>query len=352
MISFIVCGNGFGHLRRVVSVIEKLIERKFELKINVFCTKEHSNFLIREINFNKNSKYIEVFTHLHKNEISWIKGFNFNDYKIWQNEISQDKILRESILIISDNHVLPAIVFKNCILMGSFLWHLVTNIKTNELLEIFNQENNFLKGNKVDLICLNDMVMPNLLSLINPIRMPWFCERKHFKKWELRDNNYLVTGGGTELTNKTLLSISKELKEKNHETLLFLDNKLYSRLNPNDRINFRLFNFTEESFLNLKGIICRPGIGILTDAISYNIPIIVINDNYNKEITYNAGRVDELGIGKRFDIESVETNYFSMEIDSLLNNGLLKYYDNIKNLKVNGHIKTAKFIINRIEGHE
>ena len=68
-------------------------------------------------------------------------------------------------------------------------------------------------------------------------------------------------------------------------------NKLFKKINIfNERV--RLFSFTDNDFIKLNAIVCRPGIGILTDCIKYNIPPIAIDDNTNLEISNNALKVE------------------------------------------------------------
>ena len=130
--------------------------------------------------------------------------------------------------------------------------------------------------------------------------------------------------------------------------------KLFKKINIfNERV--RLFSFTDNDFIKLNAIVCRPGIGILTDCIKYNIPPIAIDDNTNLEISNNALKVERQKIGISIKIEKNRNNLVvSSHILSFLNNN--KEIDNIRNRikkqKCNGSDFVANFLLNKYINNE
>ena len=129
-----------------------------------------------------------------------------------------------------------------------------------------------------------------------------------------------------------------------------MDKKLYASASKYST-DFKLFNFTEEEFISLDIIVGRPGIGILTDCVRYSIPCIVLNDSLNLEIKHNTIRVNELGIGRGFDIKDSGVFELANTITDLINNAnfLSCCIDNLKKRPVNGAFTSAQHILKILE---
>ena len=44
-------------------------------------------------------------------------------------------------------------------------------------------------------------------------------------------------------------------------------------------------------------MIARAGIGAITDAVTYSVPILAVGENENPELVFNAQKVESLGFG-------------------------------------------------------
>lgn len=354
-ISFLVCSNGYGHLKRVLLVVKEILRLKPEQSITLFCKDEHREFVKREINFQSNYK-INYDNSLSKNEISWLStsSVNLTQYQKWADELLANQNFQSSSLVISDNHVLPVRMHPNAILMGSFLWHDVTQITSLDIEDIKEDEVNFLLEHKPELICVGDMVMPRIVYQTNPLRMPWFCTKYKSEKNITRRNSFLVTGGGTELLNDTLLQIVESVSRSNPGVCFFLDSKLYLSATFKARDNIQLFGFEDDQFASLSGVICRPGVGILTDCVRYDLPVIALNDAYNSEIIYNSSRVKHLAIGESLASYNTSIESLSSIVSGLINdkNQLSKYINRLKAIRVGGATHAAKIILQKLNIHE
>ena len=354
-ISFYVCSNGYGHLKRVLLVVNEILRLKPEQSITLFCTDEHRVFAQREINFQSNSK-INFDTSLSVNEISWLSAstIKLTQYKQWADDLLANHIFQSSSLVVSDNHVLPARMHPNAMLMGSFLWHDATKITSPDIAAIKEEEIGYLLKHKPELICVGDMVMPEIVYQTNPLRMPWFCTKYESETSITRQNSFLVTGGGTELINDTLLQVLDSVSRSNPGVLFFFDSKLYRRATFKDRVNIQLFGFEEYQFASLSGVICRPGVGILTDCVRYNLPAIVLNDAYNLEIEHNANCVNYLEIGKSIDSFDTSIETLSSNVSDLINNTiyLKKFTNQLMGIQGGGAMKAAETILQKLKTHE
>ena len=347
-ISLIVCSNGYGHLKRCLQVVDAL-PRGYN--INFLCKEPQLLYAKKEINFNKNIQinYIPKYS---ENEFSWIdeQNITWDKYESWKRTLANSQELIESDLIISDNHVLPVSLFDNLLLMGSFLWHDVTLTINNQAQEIINYERELLHNKPTSLICLGDMVMPSLNNQVSLLKQGWFTQRVDIPNVGSKTKKILITGGGTELINKQLLNIVYLLAEKDIYYEYFLDSKLFQMGKDFNR-NLNLFSFSDEDFASLDYVVCRPGIGILTDCVRFSIPAIVINDGFNHEINHNSKMVNELGIGIGIDVNINNLQKVANNIVEVIHDKefRLNCIRQLKNREVNGALTTSQIIINFLE---
>jgi UDP-N-acetylglucosamine:LPS N-acetylglucosamine transferase len=348
-IAFIICSNGYGHLKRNLAVISSLIDINPAIHIDVFCKPQLMQMVYTQINF-KNDKHLNFHDNATSNEISWIKeeDITIPKYNEWSAELKNNDVLKKADIIISDNHVLPARVYPNVILVGSFLWHDVNLIWNKDTSLIAKEEHDFLKTYKPDMLCLDGMVMPEVLNCTNPIKLPWFCNKFYVNKIKSNTKSILITGGGTNLLDELLCRYTMELAILVPEIQIFIDSNLYKSKQLIFYKNIKKFTFSDEDFSSLTIVVCRPGIGILTDCVKYNIPVIVINDEYNNEIVNNAEKIEKIGIGISFSskMPTYEMVYKTMMI---LNNPslLCSFIHKISILPTGGAKLAAEYLLNR-----
>jgi UDP:flavonoid glycosyltransferase YjiC (YdhE family) len=350
-ISFIVCSNGYGHLKRCLQVVDALPKG---YTINFFCKEPQLLYAKNEINFKKDIQ-INFISKYSMNEFSWIEEqkITWDKYNYWKRALENSQELSKSDLIISDNHVLPVSLFDRLILMGSFLWHDVTLTANIQGQEIIAHEKELLSNKPTSLICLGDMVMPSLNNQVSLLKQGWFTQRVDIPYVGSKTKKILITGGGTELINKQLLNLVYIIAKKNINYEYFLDSKLF-KMNKDLNRNLKLFSFSDEDFASLDYVVCRPGIGILTDCVRFSIPSIVINDGFNQEINHNTKMVNELGIGIGIDININNTHEVADNIIEAIQDKELRLncLKQLKNREVNGAVTTSQIIINFIEnGH-
>jgi hypothetical protein len=347
----LVCSNGFGHLKRCLQVAEHIPP---EFTINFFCKEFLINFARKEANFKYGSS-INFISKYSFNEFSWIdeNQITWEKYNAWKKILESSSELINSHLVVSDNHVLPGSLFNNVIFMGSFLWHDSTTSKDKQVNEIISHEKFILSTKPFSLLCVSDMVMPSLSNQVCKLDQGWFTARKEFIKKQGPLKKILITGGGTELMNNQLAELLFCLNNLNPKSIFYLDHKLYLHALKLSH-GFRLFNFTEEEFESLDIIICRPGIGILTDCIRYSVPCIAMNDSFNREINHNMTRVNELGIGMGFDFNDLPIIDLATLINNFINNSefISGCINNLRKRPINGALTAAEHLVKIMENEK
>lgn len=351
-LSIIVCSNGYGHLKRVLNVVNVLVKRKNYIGITIFCSEIHKQFALHQKNFQV-SNDVNFITELSNNEPTFTSpnGLTVAKYNKWCTDLSQNKVLKQSHLIVSDNHVTPAFFFKHVILMGSFLWSDVNQYKSNDIVTINLHEQTFLQTNVLEVMCLKTMAMESLKKQTHPIFLPWFCSRYNKRHIYKKENSILVTGGGTAVLNDKIIELCKHLAKKDKNLNLFVDSNLFKLVENHHASKIKLFDFSDASFAKLKAVICRPGIGILTDCVRYTIPPICLHDNSNNEITHNSNRIKNLGLGTTIQFNNQKSiSSISNLIQKIINNSKqLKEYQKLLNKEqTGGATKAANYILKKL----
>lgn len=352
ILTFVICSNGYGHCKRSAKVINEIFKLNPRISINIIVNKNKVDYV--KANLISDSSFFNFDSCLMEDEPDWLnKKLNYSLFIRWANKFKNNPILTQSDLIVSDNYVAPLQVDKKTLLMGSFLWLDIIKDSNKETKKISLLEKKILAQNTPEIISLDRMYMDSLSKKTSVYGVPWFTERKVNKK-EFYHDKILITSGGTEQLDDIFLDFIKRLTKKNVSKEIFLDNKLFKKL-KNKRIKgfskIKIFKFTEKCFSSIDAIICRPGIGILTDCVSYLIPPIVIYDNKNPEIYHNANKIMSLKLGIAIKVkENQIREHQFQEILSFINSKekLFSFQKNLLNEKTNGHKEAANKIIKEL----
>jgi hypothetical protein len=350
-ISFIVCSNGYGHFKRVLSVLWELKKINNDISLSVYVSRHLYNYFSNITNLSgiNGVEFRFDFTDF---EFRWLSEDGLHKYKNWISALSENCHLSRSSLIVSDNYILPVKNFPKTILMGSFLWPFIIDKTNNTFEEIIEYELSWLSINRTKLLCVDDMVMrQDLLNYVELVGLSWFTERENpdLSRDHARPK-ILITGGGTGKLSDEILEIAINIHNSGGISDIFLDAKLFSKAEENQIRLFKLFDFKNTSFRSLSAVVCRPGIGILTDCIKFNLPIFAISDGKNKEINHNGQRIEELGLGYKWSIEDHNTSAISQKIVALLFNETIiqNSSNNLIHRSIGGAKEAAKLIIQEV----
>jgi len=348
-LTFVISSNGFGHLKRVTSVLHLILKYNKKLNIFIVCNDIKKRIIKRD----KLLKNLCFCTSIMKHEINWLSPDKntLNQYLKWKNNFENSTVIKKSDLIVSDNLVIPIFSNKKVILMGSFLWHDIIDTINPTFQKIAEAEKNILLLKKTKIICLESMYMNSISKYTNTVKVPWFTNRIKIKRFH-KNKEVLVTGGGTEQLDEILLNIANKIHFKS-SIKIFLDEKLYNKYKKYNTSNtkFFQFDFKEQSFEALTTIICRPAIGILTECVKYSIPAIAVYDNSNKEISHNAKKITALKIGSSIHIKNTfVSDYYVKKIKNIINSQaiLTKYTKEILKQDINGAKKATDVILNEL----
>lgn len=238
-------------------------------------------------------------------------------------------------LVICDNWVNIIGTHPNVLLLGSFLWVDVLDSlasKSDELDAILNYEKQLLAKHRTPSISIKEMTMPGLAQQTENVGVSWlvshpfdrlkssFPTQKKFK--------VLISAG---LSGSSALKLNNLLQHI-HDVL---EVEYYGGKTTrkkicllNKKFEIKPFDFSDQRFKDIDLMIARPGVGALTEAIKYQIPIIAVDDGDNYEMNFNAQQVVALDIG--WDTINGQVN-----IDEILRGYALKVIS-LKERPING----------------
>lgn len=302
--AFVVSGNGYGHLKRVCLVVEEIFKSRPDAEVCVVGASSHLPML-------RAWGYLQIFetysfSFVDTGLAHHLKAVLPSDYsfKRYIDSFQQTRVTLQSFnptILVSDNLACVLGDFPKAILMGSFLWSDTLRAKFSGNLEIemvCQYENELLDRIKPEMLGVADMAMPYVIQKTTFKGLPWFCTKGPVQRLPPSHiTHVLLTGGGTSIAMEQLLGLVQELV-KREDFQVSVDTAIYEQVTNKLVSRVSLFDFTDHSFTSLHWIICRPGMGILTDAVQYEVPVIVLEEA-DPEITFNCARVEQLGIGMR-----------------------------------------------------
>ena len=105
--------------------------------------------------------------------------------------------------------------------------------------------------------------------------------------------------------------------------------------------------FDYDMYANLKAVICRPGVGTLTDSLVFKSKVFCVSERGNDEMYTNIKKIEKYKVGVAFD--SLSKAYTSACEYSLDENKIQEYLDANKKINFNG-INEMTEIIKNIKG--
>jgi hypothetical protein len=269
IISFLICPNGNGHLFRTIDLINFILKKKKNLKINIFCSKNHHMKI-------DNHNFLKVKTNIFPIIPNYDLRKNTYDQllKLYNFKLSEE-ILKKTDVLISDNLINKYLPKNKTLLHSNFFWGDVYSSKKNLML--------YKKLERKFLIQNTDMVISNRYFDIYKKKLNikktkiGFTGSKKLKKnnflTKFKKKKILVYFSGNDLIPYNLID-----KLKNEDFNIYTNNTELLKVNK----NIIKFNRNETNMENLSYLITKPGLGSIKDCMKYGIlPIFYFRkDNF------------------------------------------------------------------------
>ena len=339
-VGFFVCSNGYGHFIRVSKIANQLKKLNDSCEIDIFCEQYHIDkfqfILVDDFN------YIPY----KSSNINWntyLGGirFDYDEYMKWLNQYKD--VVNDYDVVVSDN-IVGLLKYRNdIILSSSFLWHdvMIDKFSNNpDVLKLYEFEQNLLTKYKPNMLCVKDIVMESIKYSTNSIYTGWCCDLNKLEEPINDIENFVFIspslGYDISYTN-TFLEMAKGLRESKYN--VYLSKDLYDMRDSDSYFKFEHKNF--ENLSKNSVFVFRPGVGTITDCVQYNSPMVLVySETDSKEILHLANRVMEMELGLGILVNSD----FNETLDNF---DMYRYKKNISQLKKNGHINSAKYLLTK-----
>jgi hypothetical protein len=337
-ISFVACGNGYGHMKRTLQVVEKILKYPGDHSVQIVGATFHQQIFDEWASrVDAAGGYVSFVNGLTETNLG-VKlppTYTVDDYHKSLKYIHTQVQTFKPEVVVSDNLVGVLKYYPDAILMGSFVWGDV--LEGGVMNEIATMEDELLRKTSPEMIGVKDLAMPGVLKKTRFVAMPWFCDPDDVSRTSRSSGkSILVTGGGTDVLGKWLAEIANDLAS-DPELQVYVDSRLDGTVAGAER-----FSFQPEDFRNLDWIVCRPGAGILTDSVRFRVPVCAVADD-NKEMVHNADCIARLGIGFRH----VRTDQSRNAIKKGERAG---YQATFEKLETGGAARAAEYILKRSKG--
>ncbi len=304
-IASVICENGLGHFKRSIGLLYAIIEKYPHCKIDIVCTQQQ---ITLTEDWSKTALLLsKPAITFHTNVISpgvhWTNNpSDYNDDRLikWIERLRPLAFLKNAKLVICDNMAGILMIRPDAILMGSFLWF---DILENSYPNISSVQS-FIKRNKAlllktkpPMLCVEAIAMPALNKYTNAIGLPWFAQDKRqiAPSSGLKKKVAILTGA-SKVANQLTLSILNHLTSNDIQFLI--PQRIIDLLEQDQKEKLRPFNFTLEEFESCDFVICRPGVGTVTDCITTNTPMLVFHEGSNTEMQTISENLVALGIAQ------------------------------------------------------
>lgn len=284
-VAVIVCNNGLGHLKRVLHLVKRLHHRPpAEIRTDIYVDSDKlgrfpslTRALFRS---GGNTRFFDV----HTDGPSFEREF-LSKYR---------KSLMTADYVWSDNFVFPLKYRPDVFLTGSFLWLDVSSEKAD-----VQREKEILLKNRPVMIANKYFATPGVKNLTKYIGVGIY---EYFRpQVSPQISSALLLSCGQ--SRPARLFFERSLERLQHG-LERIPSDLEVFLEPDYYPYFRSFKnvkkarYTERMFNRISAAAVRPGIGTICDVLLKGGRIFAFFEDGNFEVRYNAGVLEELGVGE------------------------------------------------------
>jgi hypothetical protein len=305
-VAALICPNGLGHFRRVVRILSRLHQIVDDLSIDLLCEQWQ---LDRTAHGVETNALLAAGARTHCGVltpgVTWSSDPNeYRDGRLlsWEEQLVECAPLRAADFVLSDNLAGTLSARSDAVMSGSFLWSDVLSSAYPDdpnVTAFAGHERELMTAHTPPMLCVDDLAMPGIAAFTERIGLPWMCDRVGVptKKSQPR---IAVLGGATGSDDALLRARIAALSGARDYALALPRNLLAASPRAT------LFEHTPAEYASLSAVVCRPGVGTITDCVSTGVPLVCVYDPNNAELSHNARCIESLGIGKNVGRGSTE----------------------------------------------
>lgn len=311
----IVCGNGLGHLRRTTGILAELQRSRPDLRITLVARKWQ---IERVANWPAwqalLARGMTCVPDLLGPGVQWhTEAHHYDDGRLmaWLGRLPDVPGLLDARMVLSDN--LPGVLAyrSDAIVLGSFLWSDVLEHAYPDspaVMEFVAHERECLVRHRPPMICIDAMAMPGVRTRTTAVGFPWMVEPSSIldppvlaaddgattttaTTMKRKRRRVALVGGATGMVDAALMQVA-QMWHGITDVELALPRQWRGASVP-DAVPF---DFCADDYRRCHLVVCRPGIGTVTDCVAHAIPMVAVYEPENLELQHNARRLAEMGM--------------------------------------------------------
>lgn len=272
-IGIVVSANGYGHIRRQLQITRCLLKRNSSISLAFGITEaQHKRFFS---DFSELGRRVTVHPGVTENSPRWKhRPHDYTDENLsgWVKVFASSRLM-ETDHVLSDNLVEVLAVRPDSWLSGSFLWSDVLETHSRDSSACKNfvaRENGLLQSVRPYMLANKYLATPEVRRKTRIVELGWVIEEPNVNTLAQR-NIVLIHGGGTRTLDSLVSALANTLRKNGLRVMTDLENDL------------DCFDYSEETWAHVGLVICRPGIGTVTECVKWRIPMLLIPDATNSE---------------------------------------------------------------------
>jgi hypothetical protein len=276
----VVSANGFGHIRRQLLIVTRLLKKRPELRVAFGVTEaQYKRFFAEFSNFEDR---VAVLPGLTDDSPKWRHGASeYSDQNLsgWLRDFKSCEPLVDADFVISDNLVEALSVRDDAWLSGSFLWSdvLETYSPVNASCARFVERERQLLGEcRPTMLANKYLATDGVRRRTQLVELGWMIEDSGVLPVHPREL-VLIHGGGTRTLDVTVKRIADELRVSGLGVMTDLEGDI------------ERFDYSDEMWARVGLVICRPGVGTVTECVKWQIPMLLLPDQSNTEARHVLG---------------------------------------------------------------
>lgn len=290
----VVCHSGLGHYGRTLALLARLAARQ-PVSVTLVCESWQVERMPLPFPADVVTGVVEPGVH------GPVNADLYRDGRLlaWEERLARVPALWHADVVVSDNLCGVLSVRPDAILVGSFLWSDVLGEAYPSHADVQRfvlRERELLARHSPPMLCVGDVAMPGVLQRTRAVPLPWMCEAVSRTPAARSVPRIALLGGATGVADEILVQAARALSDGPWE--LCLPPSLLERASPRGRAPCLPFGYGPQDFSALSAVVCRPGMGTVTDCVSYHLPMVTLHEANSPEMEHLAGRLEALGVAK------------------------------------------------------
>lgn len=297
----VICENGLGHFKRTIGLLHYWLGLYPNTKVTVICRgwqpRSVADWPSAAILDRPN---VVVADDILMPGVRWRRdpwAYSEAELLDWAQPLAAYPPFLEADLVMSDNLCGVLAYRPDALLLGSFLWMEILEVyrEVPAIQRFIDYEQSLLMQCRPPMLCVEMIAMPAVKEYTLPVMLPWWGDDPPIVRKRNTPPVIALAGGATGVADELLHRIAGVILDKTPYQLA-VGEQMLSHLDRSAGERLRPFGFSRGDFASCDLMICRAGVGTITDCITARTPMLLLPETDNLEMTWNTDRLREAGL--------------------------------------------------------